>query len=222
MTVQDIAGRLDGLVTLAAYRAGRAGRRPDRQRHHRHRRHRRKKVTKTMKVDRHQGRPGRHRRAPGRRHALRAWPPTARSTPSPWTARPRRSRSSRRCCRPASGATVDFNPVADRLRVIGSDGTSLRVNVDDGKVIKDGSLKYADTDANKGKTPKIMAGAYTNSVKGTKETDAVQHRPRRPARWSSRRRRMTASSTPSARSAPRSTSSRSTSGRTAPRTKPGR
>ena len=69
-----------------------------------------------------------------------------------------------------TSATVDFNPVADRLRVIGSDGTSLRVNVDDGKVIKDGSLKYADGDANKGKAPKVMAGAYTNSVKGTKET----------------------------------------------------
>ena len=69
-----------------------------------------------------------------------------------------------------AAATVDFNPVADRLRVIGSDGTSLRVNVDDGKVIKDGSLKYADADANKGKAPKVMAGAYTNSVKGTKET----------------------------------------------------
>lgn len=67
-------------------------------------------------------------------------------------------------------ATVDFNPAADRLRVIGSDGTSLRVNVDDGKVVKDGSLKYADTDANKGKQPKVVAGAYTNSVKGTKET----------------------------------------------------
>jgi hypothetical protein len=67
-------------------------------------------------------------------------------------------------------ATVDFNPVADRLRVMGSDGTSLRVNVDDGKVVKDGSLKYADTDSNKDKKPKVVAGAYTNSVKGTKET----------------------------------------------------
>lgn len=69
-----------------------------------------------------------------------------------------------------TSATVDFNPVADRLRVIGSDGTSLRVNVDDGKVIKDGSLKYADADTHKSKAPKVMAGAYTNSVKGTKET----------------------------------------------------
>lgn len=67
-------------------------------------------------------------------------------------------------------ATVDFNPVADRLRVIGSDGTNLRANVDDGKVTKDGQLKYADSDVNKGKSPRIVAGAYTNSVKGSKET----------------------------------------------------
>lgn len=67
-------------------------------------------------------------------------------------------------------ATVDFNPAADRLRVMGSDGMSLRVNVDDGKVIKDGDHKYADTDASKGAKPNVVAGAYTNSVKGTKET----------------------------------------------------
>jgi outer membrane protein assembly factor BamB len=67
-------------------------------------------------------------------------------------------------------ATVDFNPVADRLRIIGSDGTSLRANVDDGKVTKDGSLKYADGDKAAGKTPMVTAGAYSNSVKGTKET----------------------------------------------------
>ena len=73
--------------------------------------------------------------------------------------------------KPGVIATVDFNPAADRLRVMGSDGTSLRVNVDDGKVITDGSHKYADNDANKGKTPRVGAGAYTNSVKGTKSTD---------------------------------------------------
>jgi hypothetical protein len=67
-------------------------------------------------------------------------------------------------------ATVDFNPVADRLRVIGSDGTNLRANVDDGKVTKDGALKFAETDGMKGKTPKVVAGAYTNSMKGAKET----------------------------------------------------
>jgi hypothetical protein len=59
-------------------------------------------------------------------------------------------------------ATVDFNPVADRLRVMGNDGTNLRVNVDDGKVTTDGSHKFADADMHKGEKP--------NSVKGAKET----------------------------------------------------
>lgn len=70
------------------------------------------------------------------------------------------------------GATfaVDFNPAADRMRVIGSDGTSLRVNVDDGKAAVDGKLKYAETDAAKGAMPKVTAVAYTNSFAGTKET----------------------------------------------------
>src|SRR6266516_2963466 len=72
--------------------------------------------------------------------------------------------------KPGVGATVDFNPVADRLRVMGSDGTSLRVNVDDGKATVDGSHKYKDGDANAGKTPKIVAGAYTNAWKGAKAT----------------------------------------------------
>src|SRR5215471_5380361 len=66
--------------------------------------------------------------------------------------------------------TVDFNPVADRMRLMGSDGTSLRVNVDDGKATVDGSHKYKDGDANAGKTPKVVAGAYTNSWKGTLAT----------------------------------------------------
>ena len=74
--------------------------------------------------------------------------------------------------KPAAGVvlTVDFNPVADRLRIIGSDGMNLRVNVDDGKVTVDGGLKFADTDMHKGEKPNIVAGAYINSVKGTKET----------------------------------------------------
>ncbi|MBL8675030.1 MAG: DUF4394 domain-containing protein [Rhodospirillales bacterium] len=67
-------------------------------------------------------------------------------------------------------ATVDFNPVADRLRIIGSDGTNLRANVDDGGVITDGALRYAATDANKDAKPAIRAGAYVNSFKGAKET----------------------------------------------------
>jgi hypothetical protein len=53
---------------------------------------------------------------------------------------------------------------------MGADGMNLRVNVDDGKVTKDGDHKFADADMNKGAKPNIMAGAYTNSVKGAKET----------------------------------------------------
>jgi len=67
-------------------------------------------------------------------------------------------------------ATVDFNPAADRLRVIGVDGMNLRINVEDGKVTKDGDLKFAEGDKHKSMTPKVVAGAYTNSMKGAKET----------------------------------------------------
>jgi len=72
--------------------------------------------------------------------------------------------------KPGNVASVDFNPVADRLRLMGSDGTSLRVNVDDGKVTVDGSHKFKDGDANAGKTPKVVAGAYSNAIKGTTAT----------------------------------------------------
>jgi hypothetical protein len=65
---------------------------------------------------------------------------------------------------------VDFNPAADRLRVVTHTGMSYRINVDDGKTIVDGSLKYAEADAHKGATPKVTAVAYSNSFAGTKET----------------------------------------------------
>ncbi len=72
--------------------------------------------------------------------------------------------------KPGVTATVDFNPVADRMRLMGSDGANLRVNVDDGKATVDGSHKYKEGDPNAGKTPKVVAGAYTNSVKGAQST----------------------------------------------------
>jgi hypothetical protein len=72
--------------------------------------------------------------------------------------------------KPGVTVTVDFNPVADRLRLMGSDGMSLRVNVDDGKAVVDGSHKFKEGDANAGKTPKVVAGSYSNSWKGTKAT----------------------------------------------------
>jgi len=67
-------------------------------------------------------------------------------------------------------AVVDFNPVADRLRLIAADGTNFRVNVDTGEVVLDKALNYAADGAYAGKTPKVVAGAYTNSYAGTKAT----------------------------------------------------
>lgn len=66
--------------------------------------------------------------------------------------------------------TVDFNPVADRMRLMASNGMNLRINVDDGKATVDGTHKYAEADKMKGTTPRITAGSYTNSIAGTKET----------------------------------------------------
>ena len=72
---------------------------------------------------------------------------------------------------PGTGtAVVDFNPMADRLRLIAPDGTNFRVNVDTGEVVVDKPLNYAADGQWAGKTPKVVAGAYTNSYAGTKAT----------------------------------------------------
>lgn len=67
-------------------------------------------------------------------------------------------------------AVVDFNPVADRMRVMGMNGMNFRINVDDGKVAKDGALKYQVGTQWAESTPRVVAGAYTNSLKGTQAT----------------------------------------------------
>ena len=60
----------------------------------------------------------------------------------------------------SQGAIVDFNPVADRLRLIGMGGKiNYRINVDNGQVAVDKPLNYSDKDANKGKDPMVTAGA---------------------------------------------------------------
>ncbi len=53
---------------------------------------------------------------------------------------------------------VDFNPVADRLRVISNTGQSLRINVDTGATTTDGAINRA------GAMPMVTAAAYTNSI----------------------------------------------------------
>lgn len=63
-----------------------------------------------------------------------------------------------------SGArfAVDFNPVPDRLRVISDSGQNLRINVDTGQTIVDGSINPAG--------PTIGGAAYINSVAGAMTT----------------------------------------------------
>jgi hypothetical protein len=61
--------------------------------------------------------------------------------------------------------TVDFNPVADRLRVISETGQNLRINVDTGATTTDGAINRAAGAAS------VIAGAYTNSFAGGSATD---------------------------------------------------
>ncbi|MGE3247495.1 MAG: DUF4394 domain-containing protein, partial [Beijerinckiaceae bacterium] len=67
-------------------------------------------------------------------------------------------------------AIVDFNPAADKLRFMGTDGTNLRVDVDNGKVTKDGSLAFEKGDMHQGEKPAIVAAAYSNSFGKPKKT----------------------------------------------------
>jgi hypothetical protein len=60
---------------------------------------------------------------------------------------------------------IDFNPVPDRLRVVSNAGNNLRINVDTGAALTDGTLSYAAGDTNAGVTPQIADAAYTNSDK---------------------------------------------------------
>jgi len=72
---------------------------------------------------------------------------------------------------PGSGqAVIDFNPVADKMRMLAADGTNFRVNVDTGEVTVDGSVAYAADGAYAGKSAQVVAGAYTNSYTGTQAT----------------------------------------------------
>jgi len=68
----------------------------------------------------------------------------------------------------ASG--FDFNPQADRLRLVATSGQNLRVNVDVGAVGIDGALAYAPDDLHAGSRPAIVAAGYTNSFADARST----------------------------------------------------
>ncbi len=61
---------------------------------------------------------------------------------------------------------IDFNPAADRLRLVNVNDQNLRINVDVGgaNTIVDGTLVYAAADPFFGISPTINEAAYTNNV----------------------------------------------------------
>ena len=71
------------------------------------------------------------------------------------------------------GALVDFNPVLDALRIIGSNDQNIAVvngNTSLGTTAVQTSLSYAQGDVNFGKNPEVIGGAYNNNYVGATTT----------------------------------------------------
>jgi predicted small secreted protein len=71
------------------------------------------------------------------------------------------------------GSTVamNFNPVADRIRVVSDSGLNLRLHPDTGAVAAtDPALAYAPGDARAGQAPTLAAAAYTYNKRDDKLT----------------------------------------------------
>ena len=69
--------------------------------------------------------------------------------------------------------TFDFNPVANRLRIIGATNNNnyrLNLTVSPITITVDTALTYKASDINAGKTPLVVAGAYTSSFNGATAT----------------------------------------------------
>lgn len=74
----------------------------------------------------------------------------------------------------------DFNPAADRIRVVSNTGQNLRLHPDTGAAVDgdpaadgvqpDPSLRYAWSDVNAGRTPNIAGAAYTYNTQDSKLT----------------------------------------------------
>lgn len=74
----------------------------------------------------------------------------------------------------------DFNPSADRIRIVSESGQNLRAHPDTGALVDydpkadglqvDGTLHYADGDANAGRAPQVVAAAYTYNKQDEKIT----------------------------------------------------
>jgi len=64
----------------------------------------------------------------------------------------------------------DFNPVVDRIRVVGNTGQNLRLNPDGTLTATDTALNYAAGDSNAGTTARAVGAAYTNNFAGASTT----------------------------------------------------
>lgn len=69
---------------------------------------------------------------------------------------------------------IDFNPQADRLRLVSRDGQNVRVNVTLGATAVDGALRYQDGDAGAGARPRITAAAYTKNMADAPDTKLLE------------------------------------------------
>lgn len=65
---------------------------------------------------------------------------------------------------------VDFNPVVDKIRVVGANNANYRLNTDGTLFFTDLNLNYGAADVNFGADPMVGAAAYTNSFAGTLTT----------------------------------------------------
>lgn len=66
---------------------------------------------------------------------------------------------------------VDFNPAADRLRIVSNTDQNLRINPNNAAVAGvDTALTYDSNDSNNGTNPSILSVAYVNNVAGVSAT----------------------------------------------------
>ncbi|GGR52713.1 lipoprotein [Deinococcus seoulensis] len=71
----------------------------------------------------------------------------------------------------ATVVAVDFNPFANRLRVIGTNDTNFRHTLGSTNTTPDGTFAlYPTGDTNAGTSPNLVAAAYTNSFNDTGRT----------------------------------------------------
>lgn len=64
----------------------------------------------------------------------------------------------------------DFNPVADRIRIVSDADQDLRANPNNGSNVVDGTLAYSAGDANAGQNPNVTGAAYIGSFINTTST----------------------------------------------------